>query len=103
MERAYQIEKKAIINLVKKLVSQIEGIYSLKRSLFGRSIKIKESEEGMEISLAIITKQGSSVPQIVQETQKKLKDEIEKTLGSPVKKVDVVVKGIKFSPKAKGK
>ncbi len=99
MERAYQIDKKAIIGLIKKLVSQIEGIYSLKRSLFGRGIKIKESEEGMEIYLSLVTKQESYVPQIVEETQKKLKDEVEKTLGSPVKKVDVVVKGIKFSPK----
>jgi len=103
LERAYQIEKKAIIDLVKRLVSQIEGVHSLKRSLFGKSIKMKELEEGMEISLAIITKQGSSVPQIVEQTQKKLKDEIEKTLGTPVKKIDVVVKGIKFSPKSKGK
>ncbi len=99
MEKTYQIERKVIINLIRKLVSQIEGVYSLKKSLFGKGIKIKESEEGMEIYLALITKQESSVPQIVEETQKKLKDEIEKTLGSPVKKVDVVVKGIKFSPK----
>jgi len=99
LERAYKVEKKAILDLIRKLVSQIGGIYSLKKSLFGRGIKIKESEEGMEIYLALITKQESSVPQIVEETQKKLKDEIEKTLGSPVKKVDVVVKGIKFSPR----
>ncbi len=99
MEKAYQVERKVIIDLIKKLVSQVDGVHSLKRSLFSRGIKIKESEEGMEIYLALITKQESSVPQIVEETQKKLKDEIEKTLGSPVKKVDVVVKGIKFSPK----
>ncbi len=99
MERAYQIEKKVIIDLIRKLISQIDGVYSLQRSLFGRSIRIKESEEGMDIYLALITKQESSVPQIVEETQKKLKDEIEKTLGSPVKKIDVVIKGIKFSSK----
>ncbi|MCK4522865.1 Asp23/Gls24 family envelope stress response protein, partial [Candidatus Aerophobetes bacterium] len=69
----------------------------IKRSLFKEGIKVKKSEEGLAISLELLISEGGFVPQIVEEVQKKVKEEIEKTLGTKVAKVDIKIRGIKSS------
>lgn len=96
-EGFYQVEKKVIINLVRKIVKEVETVHSVKTSLLGKNIRIKQNSEGMDIWLGLIVKRKTSIPATVEEVQKKIKQEIEKTLGTVVRKVDIVVKGIKFS------
>jgi uncharacterized alkaline shock family protein YloU len=99
MERGkgYKVDKKVIIECIKKSLGEIEGVHSIKKGLWGEKVKFKEVEGEMEISLGLIVKQGKSVPQIVQEAQKKLKEEIEKTFGTSVTKIDIQIKGIESS------
>ena len=97
-ESNYQVEKKVLINLIKKIVKEVDGVHSIKTGFLGKNIRMKQDFEGMDISLGLVLKRGTSVPQIAQEVQKKLKQEMEKTLGTSVRKVDIKVKGIKFSP-----
>lgn len=96
-EGFYQVEKKVIINLVRKIVKEVETVHSVKTGLLGKNIRIKQNSEGMDIWLGLIVKRKTSIPATVEEVQKKIKQEIEKTLGTVVRKVDIVVKGIKFS------
>ncbi|GAG71362.1 MAG: Asp23/Gls24 family envelope stress response protein [Firmicutes bacterium] len=93
----YEVDKKVTLGLIKKAVGQVEGIHGIKRSLFKEGIKVKKSEEGLAISLELLISEGGFVPQIVEEVQKKVNEEIEKTLGTKVAKVDIKIRGIKSS------
>ncbi len=96
-EKAYRVEKKALIDLISRITKEVEGVYSIKRGFFGKDIKIKEEQEGMQISLGLIAKKEVSIPTLVETVQRRLREEIEKTLGSPVRKINITIKGIKFS------
>jgi uncharacterized alkaline shock family protein YloU len=93
----YEVDKKVTLGLIKKAVEQVEGIHSIKRSLFREGIKVKKLEEGLAISLELLIREEGFVPQIVEEVQKKVSEEIEKTLGTKVAKVDIKIRGIKSS------
>ncbi len=95
--KGYEVDKKVTLGLIKKAVGQVEGIHSIKRNLFGEGIKVKRSEEGLAISLPLVIREGGFIPQIVEETQKKVSEEIEKTLGTKVVTVDIKIRGIKPS------
>ncbi|MCD6472862.1 Asp23/Gls24 family envelope stress response protein [Candidatus Aerophobetes bacterium] len=94
-KEGYEIGKKVMVDLIKKSLAEVKGVHSIQRGLWGKSIKIKELKEGMEVSLGLIVKEGSIIPQTVRDAQKKIKEEIEKTLETSVKKVDIKIKGIK--------
>jgi|GEM_PF-1261442 len=96
--KGYEVDKKVMSGLIKKAIGQVEGIHSIKRSLFGEGIKVKKAEEGLTISLDLLIREGGFVPQIVEETQKKVTEEIEKTLGTKVAKFDIKIRGIRSSP-----
>lgn len=93
----YRVEKKAIVKLIDKLIGEVEQVYSIKKGLLGKDIKIKETREGKKISLGLTIKRGASIPLVVEKVQSKLKQELEKILGIPVKSINVTIRGIKFS------
>lgn len=95
--QGYEVDKKVTLGLIKKAVEQVKGIHSLKRNLFREGIKVKKLEEGLKISLELLIREGVFVPQIAEETQKRVSEEIEKTLGTKVAKVDIKIRGIKSS------
>ncbi|MCD6082958.1 Asp23/Gls24 family envelope stress response protein [Candidatus Aerophobetes bacterium] len=97
-EKGYKVDKKVMIDFIKKSVEEVEGVFSIKKGLWGRKVKFKESDEGIEVFLGLVIRRGNSVPQVVEEIQRKLIREIEETFGISVKKVDVQIKGIE-SPK----
>lgn len=99
-EKTYKIEKKVLTKLIKKEIKQIEGVWSVKKGLFGDNIQIKQTPEGTEIKIGLVVKKGNFIPTIVEEVQKRIKEEIEENLGIKVKKIDVIIKGIKFIPKS---
>jgi len=96
-ERAYEIEKKALIELAGKIIKGVDGVHSVKRGFFGKNIQAKQTPEGIEMKIGLVVKRGASIPAVVEEIQEKLKQEIEQSLGIEVKKIDVVIKGIKLS------
>ena len=98
-EVKYQLDKKVPLELVERVLSQIQGIYSVKKNLWGKGIRMKESERGLDISLALIVEGGVVIPRVVEEVQKKVSEEIQRSLGTSVARVDIKIKGIKFSSK----
>ena len=94
-KKNYRVDKKVVINLVKNSLAKIEGIYSLKKSLWGEEVKIRGKETEIEIKLGLIVKEGCYIPQIVQQAKKDVKEEIEKTLGISVTKINIRIRGIK--------
>lgn len=95
-ETNFQVEKKVLVNLIRKIVEEVEEVYSIKTAFFGKDIRIKQDLEGMDISLGVIVKRAASIPQVAQQIQNNLKQELEKTVGTSVRTVAVKVKGIKF-------
>jgi len=76
--------------------SRIQGVYSVKRDLWGNGIKMRESEEGLNISLALIVEEGALIPQVAEEVQKKVSEELERSLGISIARVDIKIEGMKF-------
>lgn len=93
-EESYEVDSKVVIALIKKALGRLEGIYAIKRGLFGERVKVKQSGEKIRISLELIIKEGSPIPQVVEETQKEIKEEVQKTLSRLVDRVDIKIKGI---------
>ncbi len=58
---------------------------------------MKESEKGLDISLALIVEEKTFLPRVVEEVQKKVSEEVQRSLGTSVSRVDIKIKGIKFS------
>ncbi len=94
-KEGYEVDKKVISGLIKKALDEVEGIYAVKRGLWGEGIKIKYSPEGIGLSLELIIKEGNAIPQLVEETQKKVKQEVQRVLDEPVAKINIKIKGIK--------
>lgn len=94
-EGSYEIDREVVIVLIKKALGRLEGVYAIKRGLLGERVKVKQSGEKIRISLELIIKEGSSIPQVVEETQKEIKEEIQKTLNRAVDRVYIKIKKIK--------
>ncbi len=94
-EEGYEVDRKVIGGIIKKALNEVEGIYAVKRSLWGERIKIESLPDGMGLSLELIIKEGITIPQLVEETQKKVKQEVERVLDKPVSKINIKIKGIK--------
>ena len=91
----YEVDRKVISGLIKKALNEVEGIYAVKRGLWGERIKIEYLQEGIGLSLELIIKEGNTIPQLVEETQKKVKQEVQTVLDKPVAKINIKIKGIK--------
>ncbi len=94
-EEGYEVDRKVISGIIKKALNEVEGIYAVKRSLWGERIKIESLPDGIGLSLELIIKEGITIPQLVEETQKKVKQEVERVLDKPVSKINIKIKGIK--------
>jgi len=95
-EKKYEVDKRVIVEIIKKTLSRIEEVHSVKRSLWGEDIKIKSSEEGLNLRLGLIVKSGVVIPEVAEKANQELKENIEKTLGLPVVDLKIKIKGIKF-------
>ena len=60
---------------------------------------MKESEKGLDLSLALIVEEGALLPRVVEEVQKKVSEELQRSLDTSVGRVDIKIKGIKLSSK----
>lgn len=94
-QEGYEVDRKVISGLIKKALNEVEGIYAVKRGLWGERIKIEYLQEGIALSLELIIKEGNAIPQLVEETQKKVKQEVQRVLDKPVAKINIKIKGIK--------
>lgn len=96
-EEGYEVDRKVISGLIKKALNEVEGIYAVKRGLWREGIKIEYLQEGIGLSLELIIKEGNAIPQLVEETQKKVKQEVQRVLDKPVAKINIKIKGIKHT------
>ncbi len=95
-EGKYEVDRKVTLKLIKRVLSRIQGVYSVKKDLWRKGIRMRELEGGLGISLALVVEEGVPIPEMVEEVQKKISEELERSLGISITKVDIRIEGMKF-------
>lgn len=106
-EKAKHFTEFDLIRLIKKSVTEVDGVFSLSSgrnillklisgdNYFKKSaIRISEEAEGIRIDIRIIVVYGSNIPQICYEIQQKIKTVIENKYKLKISTIDVTVDGV---------
>ncbi len=76
------------------------GTYSLvQKDNFSKGIDIKVSDDGVTVSINLMTDYEKGIYSVAKEVQKRVKEMIEKMTGKKVNRVDINVKGVKIKEK----
>ena len=76
------------------------GTYTLvQKDAYSKGINIKLSEEGVSISINLMTDYEKGIYSVAKEVQKKVKEMIEKMTGKNVLRVDINVTGVEIKNK----
>ncbi len=76
------------------------GTYSLvQKDNFSKGIDIKVSDDGVTVSINLMTDYEKGIYSVAKEVQKKVKEMIEKMTGKKVNRVDINVTGVKIKEK----
>jgi uncharacterized alkaline shock family protein YloU len=92
----YEVDRKVMVELVKKTLSDVEGVQGIKRGLWGDDLRVRSSKEGVRLRLGIVVKEGVTVPTVAQTATEQLRHNIQTTLGLPIADLKLTVRGIKF-------
>lgn len=80
------------------------GTYTLvQKDAYSKGINIKLSEEGVSISINLMTDYEKGIYSVAKEVQKKVKEMIEKMTGKNVLRVDINVTGVEIKNKEEEK
>ncbi len=76
------------------------GTYALvQKDNFSKGIDIKVTDEGVSVSINLMTDYEKGIYSVAKEVQKKVKEMIEKMTGKKVQRVDINVTGVKIKEK----
>ncbi len=80
------------------------GTYALvQKDNFSKGIDVKVSDEGVSVSINLMTDYEKGIYSVAKEVQKKVKEMIEKMTGKKVQRVDINVTGVKIKEKGEEK
>jgi uncharacterized alkaline shock family protein YloU len=79
------------------------GIIQIFRKTPDVGVKVVVNEGEVSIDLGLIVDYGSNIPEVSWKVQKSIKEEIEKSCGLKVVKVNVVIEGVHHEGLEKGK
>ncbi|HON05578.1 MAG TPA: Asp23/Gls24 family envelope stress response protein [Candidatus Ratteibacteria bacterium] len=83
----------------------VPGVYSIATSFVGgvalffrkipdAGVKVKMAEDGVDFYLGVVVDYGINIPEVTWKIQKAIKEEVEKSTGFKVSRVNIVVEGI---------
>lgn len=86
---------------VESITYQIKsGTYSpVPKDSFQKGIETKISENGVDISINLMTNYEKGIYSVAKEVQKNVKEVVEKMTGKPVSRIDINITGIKMPNK----
>ena len=93
---AYEVDRKVMVELVKKTLGDVEGVYGIKRSMWGDDLRVKSGDKGVRLRVGIVVKEGVTIPAVAEAASEQLKHSIETTLGLPVANLKLTVRAIKY-------
>lgn len=107
------VAESAIASIVQTAVVSTYGIVGMAPRSFssaigrrlGRSqpkqgITVRVLEGALEIELAVIVEYGTPIFTVARNLMQAVKFQVERSLGTPVERVDVVVQGLRVSPES---
>lgn len=89
------LQSYGVIALAPSNVSESIQRFFANDSDFG--IKVRNTEDGLELELSLIVEYGLRIKSVTDSVAESVKYNVEKTMGVPVKKVDVHVRGLRIS------
>ena len=84
-----------VVGMASKQVLRDGWAELLKKENYARGVKVRKTENGLQIDLFIIVSFGVRISEVVQEAQKKVKYVLEKTLSEDIDSVNVFVQGVR--------
>ena len=103
------VSETAVANLVGGVITECYGVVGmaskqvlrdgwaelLKKENYARGVRVKRTDDGLQIDLYIIVSFGVRISEVVQEAQKKVKYVLERSLSQDVACVNVFVQGVR--------
>lgn len=86
-----------VVGMASKQVLKDGWAELLNRENYSRGVRVKETENGLDVDLYIIACFGVKISEAVKEAQKKVKYVLEKTLSVEVNQVNVFVQGVQVN------
>jgi len=96
-EKDYRVDSRALKTFVEKIVEETRGV-GIRRTLFGKEVKVKEYPEGIDVSLGLVVSRGEEVPNIVREFRERLSGELQHTFSTPLRQVHITIRKIAGNP-----
>ncbi len=99
------ISPNVIVSIASKAAMEVKGVYSLEPppnvSFWKRpqphGVKVNIAENKVKLEIYIIAEEGFYLPEVGVNLQEHVKEEVERTTGMIVEKIDVYIQGIHFS------
>ena len=86
-----------VVGMASKQVLKDGWAELLNKENYSRGVRVKETENGLDVDLYIIACFGVKISEAVKEAQKKVKYVLEKTLTVDVNRVNVFVQGVRVN------
>lgn len=86
-----------VVGMASKQVLKDGWAELLNKENYSRGVRVKETENGLDVDLYIIARFGVKISEAVKEAQKKVKYVLEKTLTVDVNRVNVFVQGVRVN------
>lgn len=86
-----------VVGMASKQVLKDGWAELLNKENYSRGVRVKETENGLDVDLYIISCFGVKISEAVKEAQKKVKYVLEKTLTVDVNRVNVFVQGVRVN------
>jgi len=99
------ISPNVIISIASKAAMEVKGVYGLEtpsnvsflRRPQPHGVKVGISDNKIRLEIYIIAEEGFYLPEVGLNLQEHIKEEVERTTGMNVERVDVYIQGIHFS------
>lgn len=99
------ISPNVIISIASKAAMEVKGVYSIEPppnvSLWKRpqshGVRVNISENKVKLDIYIIAEEGFYLPEVGVNLQEHIKEEIERTTGMIVERIDIYIQGIHYS------
>ena len=88
------IAAKSVPGVHKIATSFVGGIALFFRKIPDAGVSVSLKEDGVVLSLGVIVDYGVNIPEVTWKIQKVIKEEVEKSTGFKIARVNIVVEGI---------
>lgn len=104
-EVSIDISPNVIVSIASKAALEVKGVHSLEppsnvsfwRRPQPHGIKVNISDNRVKLEVYIIAEEGFYLPEVGLNLQEHIKEEIERTTGMRVDRIDIYIQGIHFT------